>query len=58
MTPVFAQMSCNSVRSSGLAHAGGLYRIRFRTAPSLPQSRHMVDIDVEPLLLSAHCHRP
>jgi hypothetical protein len=58
MTPVFAQMSCDSVGTGRLAHARSFYRIRLVAASSLPQSGNMIDIDVEPLLLSAHCHRP
>jgi hypothetical protein len=58
VTPVLAQMSCDSIRARRFTRHGGFDRIRLESAPSLPQSRNVIDIDVEALLLCSHCHSP
>jgi hypothetical protein len=51
-------MGGDSIRTRLFTHERSLDGIRLGSAPSLPQRCHVIDIDIQPLLLCSHCHRP
>ena len=57
--PARIQNAVEALTDAGiLADDRCLDRVRLSSTPCLPQSGYVVNIDVQALLLCAHCHRP
>jgi hypothetical protein len=52
MSPVFAQMADDAVRSGQFSYYGGCNRIRIGRFPRFPQRGDMIDIDCQ----TCHAH--
>jgi len=47
VAPVFAEMGSDAVGAGSLGDPGGANRIRVAAAPSVPDRRHVIDIDAK-----------
>jgi hypothetical protein len=55
---IFPEMGGDPVSAGGFAGSRGENGVRLISTPRLTKRGDVIDIDVEPLLLCWHCHRP